>query len=64
MHHGTRLMCHSEERSDVGISCRHLQPVQGNDKTYQPVASVAALIERLVGDNSTAEGHWCTTAPA
>ena len=56
--------CHSEERSDVGISCRHLQPVQGNDKTYQPIASVAALIERLVGDNSTAEGHWCTTAPA
>ena len=42
----------------------HLQPVQGNDKTYQPIASVAALIERLVGDNSTAEGHWCTTAPA
>ena len=41
--------CHSEERSDVGISCRHLQPVQGNDKTYQPIASVAALIERLVG---------------
>ena len=33
----------------MGISCRHLQPVQGNDKTYQPIASVAALIERLAG---------------
>ena len=33
-------------------------------KWRAPIASVAALIERLVGDNSTAEGHWCTTAPA
>ena len=28
MHRCTRLTCHSEERSDVGISCRHCQFVQ------------------------------------
>ena len=28
MHHSTTLMCHCEERSDVAISGRHLQPVQ------------------------------------
>ena len=28
MYHGTRLNCHSEERSDVGISGRQLQLVQ------------------------------------
>ena len=28
VHHSTTLMCHCEERSDVAISGRHLQPVQ------------------------------------
>ena len=28
MHHSTTLMCHCEERSDVAISGRQLQPVQ------------------------------------
>ena len=28
MYHGTRLNCHSEERSDVAISGRHFQFVQ------------------------------------
>ena len=28
MYHSTTLMCHCEERSDVAISGRHLQPVQ------------------------------------
>ena len=31
----------------VAISGRHFQFVQGADKTYQPIASVAALSERL-----------------
>ena len=31
----------------MAILGRHLQFVQGNDKTYQPIASVAALSERL-----------------
>ena len=33
----------------VAISGRHWQPVQGIDKTYKPIASVAALSERLAG---------------
>ena len=32
MHHGTRLNCHCEEQSDVAISGRHFQFVQGVDK--------------------------------
>ena len=31
----------------VAISGRHLQGVQGIDKTHKPIASVAALSERL-----------------
>jgi len=31
-------------------------------KRYAPIASVAALTERLVQRHSTAGGHWCTTA--
>jgi len=30
-------------------------------KTYQPIASVAALSERLVYGHSTALGRWCTS---
>ena len=41
--------CHCEERSDVAISGRHLQFVQGVDKMHGPIASVAALSERLAG---------------
>ena len=41
----------------------HRRTVQAVDKTYQPIASVAALSERLVQENSAAGGHWCTTAP-
>ena len=33
----------------VAISGKHLQFVQSNDKTYQPIASVAALSERPAG---------------
>ena len=33
----------------MGISGRHLQSVQGSDKTHEPIASVAALSERLAG---------------
>ena len=40
--------CHCEERSDVAISGRHSQSVQAAVKTYRPIASVAALTERLV----------------
>ena len=54
------LMCHCEERSDVAISGRHSQIVQAAVKTYRPIASVAALTERLVQGYSTAQGHWCT----
>ena len=52
--------CHCEERSDVAISGRHSQSVQAAVKTYRPIASVAALTERLVQGYSTAQGHWCT----
>ena len=34
--------CHCEERSDVAISGRQLQFVQGVDKMHGPIASVAA----------------------
>ena len=33
----------------VAISGKHLQFVQSNDKTYQPIASVAAVSDRLAG---------------
>ena len=36
-------ICHCEERSDVAISGRQLQFVQGVDKMHGPIASVAAL---------------------
>ena len=36
-------ICHCEERSDVAISGRHLQFIQGVDKMHGPIASVAAL---------------------
>ena len=52
--------CHCEERSNVAISGRHSQSVQAAVKTYRPIASVAALTERLVQGYSTAQGHWCT----
>ena len=52
--------CHCEERSDVAISGRNSQIVQAAVKTYRPIASVAALTERLVQGYSTAQGHWCT----
>ena len=52
--------CHCKERSDVAISGRHSQIVQAAMKTYRPIASVAALTERLVQGYSTAQGHWCT----
>ena len=52
--------CHCEERSDVAISGRHSQIVQAAVKTYRPIASVAALTERLVQGYSPAQGHWCT----
>ena len=51
VHRRTRLTCHCEERSDVAISGRQLQFVQGVDKTHGPIASVAAVSDRL------AEGH-------
>ena len=35
--------------ADVAISGRHFQFVQGTDKNVQPIASVAALSERLAG---------------
>ena len=35
--------CHCEQRSDVAISGRQLQFVQGVDKMHGPIASVAAL---------------------
>ena len=35
-------ICHCEERSDVAISGRQLQFVQGVDKMHGPIASVAA----------------------
>ena len=41
----------------------HHRLVQGIDKTYKPIASVAALSERLAGEYSTAEGLWCTAVP-
>ena len=50
--------CHCEERSDVAISGRHSQIVQAAVKTYRPIASVAALTERLVQGYSTAEVLW------
>ena len=40
-------VCHCEERSDVAISGRHLQIVQAAVKTYRPIASVAAVSDRL-----------------
>ena len=61
MHHSTRLTCHCEERSDVAISGRHLQFVQGVDKTHGPIASVAALSERHAGCRF---GGTPPTAPA
>ena len=61
MHRRTRLTCHCEERSDVAISGRHLQFVQGVDKTHGPIAPVAAVSDRPVGEHSTAWGLWCTT---
>ena len=42
-HRRAALTCHSEERSDVGISGRQLQFVQVTGKTCEPIASVAAL---------------------
>ena len=45
----------------MAISGRHLQGAQGIDKTHKPIASVAALSERPVGEHSTAWGRWCTT---
>ena len=42
-------ICHCEERSDVAISGRHLQFVQGVDKMHGPIASVAALSKRHAG---------------
>ena len=33
----------------VAISGRHFQFVQSADKTYKPIASVAAVSDRLVG---------------
>ena len=44
----------------MAISGRHSQIVQAAVKTYRPIASVAALTERLVQGYSTAQGHWCT----
>ena len=44
----------------MAISGRHSQSVQAAVKTYRPIASVAALTERLVQGYSTAQGHWCT----
>ena len=44
----------------MAISGRHSQIVQAAVKTYRPIASVAALTERLVQEYSTAQGHWCT----
>ena len=44
----------------MAISGRHSQIVQAAMKTYRPIASVAALTERLVQGYSTAQGHWCT----
>ena len=41
--------CHCEQRSDVAISGRQLQFVQGVDKMHGPIASVAALSERHAG---------------
>ena len=35
VHHRTTLTCHCEERSDVAISGRHSQPVQGADKNVK-----------------------------
>ena len=43
------------------LCCRS---VQVNDKTVKAkIWGVAALSERLVQDNSTAGGRWCTAAP-
>ena len=61
VHRRTRLTCHCEERSDVAILGRHLQFVQGVDKTHGPIAPVAAVSDRPVGEHSTAWGLWCTT---
>ena len=45
------------------ISGRHCQFVQGSDKTYKPIASVAAVSERPVQGYSTARERWCIAAP-
>ena len=47
----------AKRRGNLG---RHSQSVQAAVKTYRPIASVAALTERLVQGYSTAQGHWCT----
>ena len=40
---------------------RHCRFVQAVVERHAPIASVAALIERPVEGNSTAQGHWCTS---
>ena len=42
----------------VAISGRHLQFARATEKTHKPIASVAALSERLVQRYSTAEVLW------
>ena len=49
VHHSTTLMCHCEERSDVAISGRHLQPVQ----------AIADRMQYCMGGDSRARRCTC-----
>ena len=50
MHHSTTLMCHCEERSDVAISGRHLQPVQAIADRMQYCRGGDSRARRIGGD--------------
>ncbi len=57
------LTCHCEERSDVAISGRHSQFVQAAVKTHGPIASVAAVSDRLAEGHETAGELWAPPHP-
>ena len=49
-------------KADCPARRRTCSPYWPPLKRYKPIASVAALSERLVQGNSIAWGYWCTTA--
>ena len=61
MHHGTRLMCHSEERSDVGISRSGLRFRRG---LYVIRPCTARLPRRFAPRNDTSGGYCGAPAPS